>query len=39
MKLNVYLNMYSERIFVGLLYEEKSRIFFQYAPDFFNQKY
>lgn len=34
MKLNVFLNAYGRRCQVGLLYEENSRIFFEYAPDF-----
>ena len=34
MKLNVFLNMYGSRREVGLLVQEKQRIFFEYAPDF-----
>ena len=34
MKLNVFLHAYGRRCQVGLLYEENSRIFFEYAPDF-----
>ena len=34
MKLNVFLNMYGARREVGLLVQEKQRIFFEYAPDF-----
>ena len=34
MKLNVFLNVRDHRQLVGLLYEENSRIFFEYAPDF-----
>lgn len=34
MKLNVFLNVRDHRQLVGVLYEENSRIFFEYAPDF-----
>lgn len=34
MKLSVFLHAYGRRCQVGLLYEENSRIFFEYAPDF-----
>ena len=34
MKLNVFLNIYGARREVGLLVQEKQRIFFEYAPDF-----
>lgn len=39
MKLNVFLNAYGRRCQVGLLYEENGRIFFEYAPDFFNTRH
>lgn len=38
MKLNVYLNMFGKRELLGLLYEEKQRIFFEYAADFLKSK-
>lgn len=38
MKLHVYLNMYGTRQLVGLLIEDKQRIFFEYAPDFLTSK-
>ncbi len=34
MKLNVYLNAYGKREYVGILSEQENRIFFQYAPLF-----
>jgi serine/threonine-protein kinase HipA len=34
MKLNVFLNAYGIRHFVGLLAEENKRIFFEYSPEF-----
>lgn len=34
MKLHVYLNAYGNRRFVGVLQEERGRIFFEYAPEF-----
>lgn len=34
MKLSVYLNTYSIRRMVGLLYENAGRVFFEYSPDF-----
>ena len=34
MKLHVYLNAYGNRRFVGVLQEERDRIFFEYAPEF-----
>ena len=34
MKLKVFLNMYGIRQEVGLLLQDKKRIFFEYAPDF-----
>ena len=34
MKLKVFLNMYSIRQEVGLLLQDKQRIFFEYSPDF-----
>ena len=34
MTLKVFLNMYGKRQEVGLLAQEKQRIFFEYAPDF-----
>ena len=34
MKLQVYLNAYGNRRFVGVLQEERGRIFFEYAPEF-----
>lgn len=34
MKLNVYLNAYGERSYVGILREEERRVFFEYSPDF-----
>lgn len=33
MKLHVYLNAYGDRRFVGVLQEERGRIFFEYAPE------
>ena len=36
MKLKVFLNMYGFRQEVGLLYQDKQRIFFEYAPAFLN---
>lgn len=34
MNLNVFLNAYGNRQFVGILAEKEQHIFFQYAPDF-----
>ena len=34
MRLNVYLNTYGNRLFVGVLEEHNQRIFFEYAPEF-----
>jgi serine/threonine-protein kinase HipA len=34
MKLNVFLNTYGIRRFVGILAEENKRIFFEYSPEF-----
>jgi serine/threonine-protein kinase HipA len=34
MKLKVFLNMYGFRQEVGLLYQDKQRIFFEYASEF-----
>ena len=34
MKLHVYLNAHGNRRFVGVLQEERGRIFFEYAPEF-----
>ena len=34
MKLKVFLNMYGCRQEVGLLHQDKQRIFFEYAPEF-----
>ena len=34
MKLKVFLNMYGIRQEMGLLLQDKKRIFFEYAPDF-----
>lgn len=34
MKLHVYLNAHGDRRFVGVLQEERGRIFFEYAPEF-----
>ena len=34
MRLNVYLNTYGNRLFVGVLEEQNQRIFFEYAPEF-----
>ena len=36
MKLKVFLNMYGIRQEVGLLHQDKQRIFFEYAPGFLN---
>ncbi len=36
MKLNVFLNLYGTRYYVGLLQEDHGRIFFEYASDFLN---
>lgn len=34
MRLNVFLNAYGNRLFVGVLEEQNNRIFFEYAPEF-----
>ena len=34
MRLNVFLNVYGKRNFVGVLEEQNKRIFFEYAPEF-----
>lgn len=34
MRLNVFLNAYDNRLFVGVLEEQNKRIFFEYAPEF-----
>ena len=34
MRLNVFLNAYGKRNFVGVLEEQNKRIFFEYAPEF-----
>lgn len=34
MRLNVYLNTYGNRLFVGVLEEQNKRVFFEYAPEF-----
>lgn len=34
MRLNVFLNAYGNRLFVGVLEEHNNRIFFEYAPEF-----
>ncbi len=34
MRLNVFLNTYGNRLFVGVLEEQNNRIFFEYAPEF-----
>ena len=34
MRLNVFLNAYGKRHFVGILEEQAPRIFFEYSPEF-----
>ncbi len=34
MRLNVFLNAYGKRRFVGILEEQAPRIFFEYSPEF-----
>lgn len=34
MRLNVFLNAYDNRLFVGVLEEQNKRIFFEYTPEF-----
>ena len=34
MRLNVFLNAYGNRLFVGVLEEREKRIYFEYAPEF-----
>ena len=34
MRLNVFLNAYGNRLFVGVLEKQNNRIFFEYAPEF-----
>ena len=36
MRLNVFLNTYGNRLFVGVLEEQNKRVFFEYAPEFVN---
>ena len=36
MRLNVFLNIYGNRLFVGVLEEQNKRVFFEYAPEFVN---
>ena len=37
MRLNVFLNAYGNRLFVGVLEEQNRRIFFEYAPEFLKE--
>ena len=34
MRLNVFMNAYGNRLFVGVLEEQNKRVFFEYAPEF-----
>lgn len=38
MRLNVFLNTYGKRKFVGILEETDNRIFFEYAPEFISSR-